>query len=134
MMDPGQALAYLRVAILDPGMAAKITGNVVGNLKTVVPATLTTVGSFLLSELIAKRISFVEDRQPGIEDFLNTLRRSPVAPVKIATSGGGERIEPPDNLASVRRSMAENMAWQAVDSGYARAALRRTLRLKGLRL
>lgn len=134
MINPAQARTYLEVAIFNPNAARELTRSAIDVLKQAIPVIMTTTGSYLLSDWVARRLNLPEGSRPEPGDFINMIQQAPIAPAKIATAGGGEQIEPPENLMSVRRSMAEHLAWEAADLAYTKAALRRTLRLKGIRV
>jgi len=134
MINPAQARTYLEIAIFNPNAARELGRAALDELKEIIPAILTTTGSYLLSDWVARKLNLPEGSRPDPGAFVDMIRQSPVAPTKTATAGGGEQIEPPANLMSVQRSMTENLAYQASDLVYARTVLRRTLRARGIRV
>jgi len=134
MINPAQARTYLEIAVFNPNAAREFGRAALDELKEIIPAILTTTGSYLLSDWVARKLNLPEGSRPDPEAFVDMIRQAPVAPVKTATAGGGEQIEPPANLASFRRLTAENVAREAASERYAKTALRETLRRKGIRV
>lgn len=132
MMNPAQARTYLEVAVLNPGAARQITQSALTVLRELIPAIMTTTGSYLLADWIGRRVGLPEGQRPEPGEFIDMIQQAPIAPAKIATAGGGERIEPPENTLDLRRRITEAVARAAEAEQKAKDALLETLRLKGI--
>lgn len=128
------ARTYLQVAVFKPSMAREFSQAAVDELKTLIPAILTTAGSYLLSDWVARKLNLPEGSRPDPGAFVDMIRQAPIAPAKIATAGGGEMIIPPESLATWKRSVALSEARRVSDEKSAREALRDVLRRKGVQV
>lgn len=131
-MTPAEAQTYLQIAVMRPSRSKEFAEVAAKELVRIIPAVVTTVGSYFLSDWLARRLGRPEGLRPAPHDFAESIRSAPIAPAKIATAGGGERPEPPENLLSFRRMVFDAAAKAAEGERRAKEALLEALRNKGI--